>query len=421
MARDPDLNTAMSHAKTPAPRIWPTLVAGLALAAQGPAQEQRDWRLPFRSPQANLVPPEAMYEHLRPMFQIAQQAPREQKRFDSNGAEVVDDPIWQQHYEKLVGMYQDAGYLSSVIRDSQHVLDRRIAFYAAFFVPDEDHVFNLIGHIPGEPVRELREEAFARAVEYLAVQLPRKNPGDLAHWSTIEVGPAGEKPPRPGEFTFDLDPVPFVALLGTKEDIDKRQVLWFFARCVEIRPAYALVVLERCRPTLRAIAAGPPSKLRDSLRDLCEQMDPDSEREAPATDAPGSKVRDWLDAIDHALLPPIRPVSSGLVELYPSDDLDRIVRVGRAHLENGQAGSPRNGKTDQGGFYRGLRIAELPEPLDLLRIPAGTVITAVNGSPVADCAGLLKLLDRMLPATRSLLVEFVDEKGHVGAIEFRRR
>ncbi|MFO1053618.1 MAG: hypothetical protein U1F36_15495 [Planctomycetota bacterium] len=399
-----------------------TLVAPLAALtlATCPLRAQADWRMPFRSPQSNMVPPEEMFSHLQPMFEIAQHVPANKRRFEE-GVEIVDDPTWQMHHKALLAMRQDPGYLSAVIRDSRHSPDRRIAFYGAFYVTTTNDVFNLIGHIPGEPVRELREEAFKRAVEYLAVYLPKVNPGDLAEWNKLVVGPGGKKPPRPGDFTDQLDPAPFAALLALPEEIDQRQVLWFFARCVEIRRSFAKEVLESCRDTLRAIAAKDSKDLRSSLFDLLTQLDPDPKRKHPEIDGPTSEALAWLKTVEHELLPPIRRISSGLVDLYDSDDLDAVVRAGTALLESGQLGSSRNGKTAQGTSYRGVRIDQTPAPLDLLGLPVGTIVTAVNGAPVGDTARLYALLKKLAPVTRSYVVEYVDPQGGVGAIEFRRR
>ena len=393
-------------------------------SAQDPAatnQPQTDWRMPFRSPGQNVLPLESIFQHLRPMYRTAQTAPRERKRFDETGAEVVDDPGWIKHHDELLAMPQDPGYLSVIIRDSQHVTDRRIAFYGAFYVPVVEHVFNLIGHIPGEPVREVREEAFLRAVEYLAVHFSRRNDGDLEEWRRLEVGPAGTRPPRPGDWSYALDPAPFAALLSVGEDADRRQVLWFFARCVDIRRDFARDVLNAIRPTLKTLLAGDPSPVRAAARDLLDRMDPDPKRARPAAEAAATELVAWLEHVDREWFPPIRRISSGLVELWPSDDLDRVVRVGEAALQTGGAGSTVAGKTGDGSAYRGLQVAEVPEPLDRLGLFPGMVITAVNGVPVADTVGLLNLLRRTVSTTRSYLVEYVGPDQRIAAIEYRRR
>ena len=85
------------------------------------------------------------------------------------------------------------------------------------------------------------------------------------------------------------------------------------------------------------------------------------------------------------------------------------------------AGSTSTGKTSTGSPFRGLLLAEVPAPLDKLGLFPGMVITAVNGAPVADCAGLLSLLQRAAPNTRSYLVEYVAPDKQLCAIEYRRR
>lgn len=400
------------------------LLSAVASGAQEPGQSnqaQIDWRMPFRAPQQNVLPLEPIYEHLRPMYRIAQSAPREQKRFDETGAEVVDDPAWQKHHTALLEMQQDPGYLSVIIRDSRNVTDRRLAFYGAFYVPVVEHVFNLIGHIPGEPLREVREEAFLRAVEYLAAQFGKKNEGSLEDWRKLEVGPAGTKPPRPGDWSYALDPAPFAALMRVGEDADRRQVLWFFARCVDIRREYAREVLPAIRGQLATLLGGEPSPVRAAAHDLLTRLDPDPARTRPAADGPSASLVAWLSAIEYELFPPIRRISSGLIELYASDDLDSIVRVGEGALRTGSAGTTSSGKTSGGSPFRGLLLAEVPAPLDKLGLFPGMVITAVNGAPVADCAALLSLLQRAAPNTRSYLVEYVAPDKQLCAIEYRRR
>ena len=156
------------------------LATALALSPLAAAQEADpnavDWRMPFRSPQANLVPPEDMWAHLRPMYEIARQAAPDNVQIE-DGIEVVLDPSWLEHRKAFEAVRQDAGYVSLVLRDSKHVADRAIAFYGAFYLSDPQQVMQLIEHIPGEPSRGLREDAYRRAAGYIQAPPGRQGRG----------------------------------------------------------------------------------------------------------------------------------------------------------------------------------------------------------------------------------------------------
>ncbi|MGE0143513.1 MAG: hypothetical protein AB7I19_07170 [Planctomycetota bacterium] len=401
---------------TPLPNIGLLGALGL-LATAIAAQDPPDWRLPFRSPQANVVPPEAMFAELQPMFAIAQATSSGKRRFE-NGVEVVDDPQWQKHRDKLATMNFDAGYLSVVIRESQHPSDRRIAFFGAFYCPIGEYVMNLIGHIPGEPVRALREEAFARAVEWLAAHFDRRNPGDLEEWVKLKVGPAAQKPPRPGDYTFDLDLVPFVALLNTKEAIDQRQVLWFLARCIDIRKAFAPVVLDATRQRLAELITNGDQEVRAAIHDLLTAMEPKPDRVRPRADGEPAELQSWLAAIDHDLFPPIRRISAGRYEFFEGPETAELIRVGKEILASGEVGDTRNGRTKTGTPYRGFRIAKLPPPLDQIGIEPGWVVVGINGAPIATLESLRRAIEQNLAAKRGLFVEFIDPDGVARGLDF---
>jgi hypothetical protein len=405
--------------------LLPTLIllAPIGGAAQEPgaaAQQPRDWRLPFRSPDTNLVPPEEMYEKLRVMYEIARKAEPAKRSFDARGVEVIDDPAWQKLHDELMQMPQDAGYLSLVMRDSRSVGDRAIAFYGAFYVPDAQVVLQLIEHIPGEPGRSIREEAYPRAIAFLRVHLPKTNPGDLEEWLRTKTGPAGEKPPRPGDPSYALDPTPFVALLGVDDTRDQVQGLWFLRKCVEIRPELAEDYLALSKEMLRALFVSREKMVREAAQEFVKVADP-RHRTLPGVDAPPEEVAVWFEAVLYDAFPPIRRVSAGLVDLYPSDDLDQVVALGEKGLADGSLAQGAVGSTKKGGNYRGIAIRALPEPLDKLGLEIGWVITAINGTPVGSAAELLDLFRRTSHSRRSFLVEFVDSEGRTGAIEYRVR
>lgn len=403
-----------------------SLLAAPAAAQQEPTQDPAladDWRMPFRAPQSNLVPPENLWPHLKPMWDISRKSAPELKHFDERGVEVVEDPSWQRHHDALTQIAMDAGYLSAVIRESRHDVDRAIAFYGAFYVPDPATVINLIGHIPGEPVRAIREDAYVRAIEYLRVHLPARVPGDLEEWQKVRVGPGGQKPPRPGDFAFALDPSPFVALLSVDDPRDQEQALWFLSRLAELRPKLGTLSLDLAKARLRELVNDGNEKVRAAARAFVAILDPLVEgRDTPEDDAAPEAWTAWYDAVLHDVFPPIRRISEGLYDLYPSEDLDELVRVGRRALRDGSLVTGNaNGTTNSGAPFRGARIETLPEPLDRLGLEIGFVVTAINGVPTPTADAILRTLERSLPHQRRIFVEYVDPRGENRAIQYRRR
>jgi hypothetical protein len=382
-----------------------------------PAQEPADWRMPFRRPIANVEVPADVWKELRVMRELAMEHNAPLRHED--GVEVSDDPTWQKAYERLKGLRLDGGYLSAILRESGSATDRAIAFYGAFFVPDPALVLQLIAHIPGEPVRSLREDAYRRAVAYLAAHLPKNVPGDLEAWRQQPVPPNGQKPPRPGDPAYTLDPEPFVALLAVDDYKDHVQALWFLRECVRIRPQLAEPYLALTRERLRELLASEEPGVAAAAVEFVQEADP-QHRPKPPGDASDADRLAWLDAVLYDVFPPIRRVSSGLVELWPHADVDRLVELGRRGLGDGTLGEARNGKLKAGGPYRGFAIASLPEPLDRLGLAIGSVLTSINGVPVATGADLLRAVEAAVEHKRSFLVEYVRD-GVLEAMEFRLR
>ena len=392
-----------------APALAAICAAMLAPWCCAQADQVPDWRMPFRKPLVNLQPPEAMWEHLEPMLRIAAEAPAELRRFDEHGVEVVDDPRWRKHLEALRSMPFDAPYLSLVIRESKFEKDRQIAFYGAFLSPDPQQVFALIEHIPGEPSRAIRQDAYLRAASFLRAHPTRRPAADAG----------------PGEdglvAAMRVDPAPFVALLEVDDERDRLQALWFLARLGELRPEAGIEAIGLGHDALRAAAGAESQRERVALRDFVAILDPVDAREAPAKDAVADDVVAWFDVVHHDLYPPIRRRSSGLVDLHPSPELDEIVAAGARALRDGSIGTDAaTGSTKDGIAFRGFRLDVLPAPLDLLGLEHGWVITAINGLPTPSAESLLAALRRALPQARRFFVEYVDRQGEVGAVEFRR-
>ncbi|MEC7727001.1 MAG: hypothetical protein VYD05_15870, partial [Planctomycetota bacterium] len=118
--------------------------------------------------------------------------------------------------------------------------------------------------------------------------------------------------------------------------------------------------------------------------------------------------------------PPIRNLNDAIIQLYPSGERDAIVDAAIAALENDSIGDPFRGQGDDGKWYAGYRIARVPEPLAPLAIPAGAVITSVNGVTVDSGAALLAVVKKLAgrPRPTRLLVEYVRKSARY-AIEYR--
>ena len=159
--------------------------------------------------------------------------------------------------------------------------------------------------------------------------------------------------------------------------------------------------------------------IRDEAFELIAAADPKS-RPALPTDSDPSDVETWLSAVLYELYPPIRVISNGLIDLYPSADLDEVVEVGTELLKRDGIGSVRNGQTNNGAYYRGFHIGRTPEPLDKLGLPIGAIITSINGQPVSESAQLLEVIKTELEVRLQFLVEYVHD-GEMLAIEYRVR
>lgn len=408
------------------PQTRPFLCAVLALSL-GPSalhsqqdptgpEAETDWRMPFRSPDKDWSPPADVFRQLRSMYTYARK-PDAKLRFNEDGIEICEDPLWNEAYMRLLDLRQDAGWISQIIRISGSVEDREVALYGMFYNPDRKLVMQMLNHIPGEPVRRLRQDAMRRAMEFLRVHYPAKNEGDLEEWSKIRVGPAGELPPKPGEYSHELDEVPYFALLQVGDSIDQRQALWFLGELVKMRPALWQRYLAAAGPILYELLVADDVSVRTSAREFLMLVDP-AKREAPSVDAPKSERLAWIDAVMYDVFPPIRRVSPGQVDLYKSDDLDQLLEIGERLLREASLGDTAMGAFKNGQTWRGVQLKRLPTPLDKLGLEIGHVVTAINGVPVGTCADILRIFTAS-GWKRSFFVEFVDgEKSK--AMEYRR-
>ncbi|MGE3173730.1 MAG: hypothetical protein AB7O97_13985 [Planctomycetota bacterium] len=391
--------------------VAPLLVAALAaatLSAQDPhaaiAYPERDVLSPFRAPAEIVAPePEIVFTALRAMRRIAE-TPGASVSFDADGREVVDDPEWQRLHREVQRIGLDAGVLAGLMRKNRDGDLRDLAFYAAFHCTNIDYVCNLIGHIPGEPMRATREKAYPRAIEFLRAHLGRtfgslsKEQQDAVTASMPEPGsPAAQakgitRMPRAEDLLFGVNLKPFFQLLDLEEPADQAQALWFLAQCFEIRRDLAEAWLEPALPRVRQLLLGDHAEVRAQALLLLGTIAP-ADAAVPAADADREALEAFADAATRATFPPIRRISDGVLLLLPSADRDAIAAAGRAALTAGGIGEATFGKTPKGQPYRGLRIERMPAELEVLGIPLEAIVTAVNGVPINDAGSLLRAIE----------------------------
>jgi hypothetical protein len=405
-----------------------------AAAAQEPkhvAYPERDILSPFRSPTEVYAPPDKLFSLLRRMRELADD-PSLRRDFDKDGREVLDHEGWRRLQEEVDRIGIDASYLAGILRMSKNADDRATALYATFFCKQPDYVLNLISHIPGEPERRAREQAFPRAIGYLKAHLRRRF-GDLdaeqkklAVQALPQLGSPAAKAagikrlPRDEDHLHDLRLVPFFQLLDLDEPLDQAQGLWFLKEVFAIRGDLALLWLEPALPRVRQLLVADDPRVREQAIGLLHTIGPKDLRLAAVGEEPAA-LQAWADLAVRALFPPIRNLNDTIVQLQPSPERDAIVAAGKKALEGDSLGEPAFGKTKDGMPYRGLRIRHVPDDLKPLAIPVGAVITAVNGVQIDSSASALRTVQTELARRkhpRNLLVEYVlDDVSH--AVEYR--
>ncbi|MCC7395502.1 MAG: hypothetical protein IT455_00385 [Planctomycetes bacterium] len=421
---------AAASAQTPPP---PATTPAAPQQPSAVAYPERDILSPFRNPTDVYAPPDELFRLLRTMQAASERFP-DRRSYDEQGREVVDDPAWREAMAGLQEQRLDPGYLAQVMRLHRNSTDRATAFYAMFWADDVDHVFNLISHIPGEPVRRTREAALPRAVEYLRRHLGRRF-GDL---TTEQKQAALAAMPQPGspmakaqgvsrqptdaDHLHTLRMTPFFQLLDVDDALDQAQGLWFLKEVFTLRRDLAELWLEPALPRLRQLLRVADERVRTQAIALLQGLAP--EDLAPvAADADAAALERWAILVGKSMFPPIRNLNDAIVQLYDSPERDAIAAAGVRWLENGSIGGASDGQRKDGTRFYGCRVELLPEELKPLRIPLHAVITTVNGVPVRDAAAILATIKNQLEAQRKaspkrLFLEFVRD-GVDHAIEYR--
>lgn len=403
-----------------------------AAAAQQPLAKsgypERDILSPFRACDQIVGPPDAVYAQLR-ILRARAEDPATKKKL-VKGVEHVDDPVWRAAHAEVKRLGIDAGHLAQVMRGSRNADERDLAFYGAFLVDDVAYVVNLISHIPGEPVRSIREHALRRAVDYLREHVHVRW-GDLTEEQRkgITIPEPGSPAARSAGVTrkpVDADHlysprlIPFFQLLDVDDPVDQAQALWFLKELFAMRPDLALIWLEPALPRVEQLYVDGGPVVRPEAAGVLQTIGPKDLPPPPL----GGELADrlaWAKLAKSALFPPIRSLNDAVVQMHPSPERDAIAAAGREALEGASIGDPFTGKAKDGTMLRGFRVAHVPEALVPLRIPQGAVITAVNGAVVRDGKELLAEIRRQLATLRTpkkILVEYF-VGGEPRAVEYR--
>jgi hypothetical protein len=421
---------------TVATKLLLSAVVAVAVAPLGTAQQpldcgypERDILSPFRNPTDITAPPDELFRNLRIMRNIAAQEPQ-RVRLDAKGRQVVDNDAWRQAYDRVQELGLDAGMLAQMMRLHRNADQRAVAFFAGFYCDNIGYVMELISHIPGEPVRAIREQAMPMAVAFLRAHLGRTF-GDLSEEERGVVlanmpepgSPAAKargigRAPRDSDHLHSLRLAPFFQLLDVEEAIDRAQALWFLREVFELRADLASGWLEPALPRVtQLLVADEDEQVRAGAAALLQQVGPE-DLPPPPQDADARRA--WAQRAGKHLFPPIRNVNDAIVQLFPSEERDALVVAAVAALQNDSIGDPYRGQRDDGAWYSGYRVARVPEALAPLAIPAEAVITTVNGVAVQSGAALLKVVEKLTkrPRPTRLFVEYVRD-GETHAVEYR--
>lgn len=418
-----------------------TLATALALTTTVlalPAQQQtlsaypnRDELTPFRACTGIVAAPDAVFQQLRILREQAERTGAAVD-FDANGITTVNHPVWRQSLEELRKQNIDAGWLARILRESRNADERDLAFFGMFFCAEPGHVCNLIAHIPGEPERATRQKAYRRAVAYLRAHLARRfgDLGDEQRKALLENMPAVGSPaakamgitrtPVEADHLYVVNLTPFFQMLDLGEPVDQAQALWFLKEVFSVRPDLAKGWLEPAMPRVRGFLEGSEPLARTEARGLLAAVAPKTIRQ-PEAGAGEAEWTAWTVAVTKAVFPPIRTLSEALFALYPSEERTALAARVKEALSGDTLGDSASGKTEAGEQYWGFRVARLPKELEGLGVPAGAVVTALNGRPVRSAKDLLATGTNLLAmgrGQRSLFVDYVHE-GRKKAVEYR--
>jgi len=382
-------------------KLLPTL-AGAAVLAAAPAAQALPERF-FRNPTEDIEPPGDAFDDLKVMRRLARQ---HGVRTDEQGREVCDHPAWQEARKSLQRKMLNLGtFFGQILARSERRDDRALSAYGTFYLDDPQDVCKLITFFAEEPDRAIREPAFRRSIDFLRVWLPLD-----AEVESDDGEPAAPVP------LYKLEVGPYLGLLSQPDPRDQAQGLWFLAQLMDIRSDSRRTILDHAKAMLPYLLVSDHEDVREQARGFVLNADP-KRREPPAEDASNDDLQAWLTTVLEEVFPPIERISGGLILLRKSAELDRVREVGRPALTTVPIGETDADKLKSGQYVRGFRVQRLPEPLEKLGIPVGSVITTVNTTPVRTGRDILAALETAVP-TRRVLVEFA-YRGQTRFMEYR--
>ncbi len=166
------------------------------------------------------------------------------------------------------------------------------------------------------------------------------------------------------------------------------------------------------------LLASPLAQTRAQAIGLFQAIGP---KDLPAPPEDAAALTAWADEAAKSLFPPIRNLNDAIVQLQPGRERDAVAAAGLTALQDSSIVDPWVGKAKDGATARGVRVVTVPAALKPLAIPAGAVITSINGAGVRDAASLLATLTQLRQAgkpPRKLMVELLVD-GAPRAIEYR--
>lgn len=329
---------------------------------------------PFRRPLGvtDNIPGQArdLIADLTEMQRLAINANQLQLMIDPDGREICSIRAWTQAHEnvKANGLNME-GWLGKILREDNDVRTRRACIYGMFYFNDPQKIIQLISNLPGEPLRDLREAGFEFALRYMRVHYKKSSPQNPKFPDNGIVVPK-----------YEFNPLPFFLLLDQKQTIDQRQGLWFLTEVLKIRRDLGRVYFEELEDRLSKMLMSQDKDLRQQTIRFLAAIDQNQKR-VPKAEAEDATLKAWYDDISYELFPPIRHLSTGRCDLYPSEDLDNIIAAGKRVLIPALF-PPATARLKAGATRYGIRLGRVTEPLSKLGMPFNSVIVSINNQAV---------------------------------------
>jgi hypothetical protein len=356
---------------------------------------------PFRKPNKRVLDEKSskladLVHDLQIMRDIASKAETKALSVDKTGREICDGDGWDAAYERVrANSLKQEGWLGKVLLEDQNGLRRRAAAYGMFYFNNPQDVIHMISYLPGEPIHEIRTDGYHRALDFLKVHLPQSVPQNKAS----KFASSGIVVPR-----YNFNPLPFMQLLEQKSDLDRAEGLWVLSEVLRIRPDLGRAYFAEISHVLPKLLTSKSKMVRTRAVDFMAAIDTKRGRPALA-DAKDEERMKWFEQLDYELFPPIRHISTGRVELYPSKDRDDLVKACKQVMATDDA-LPKGTAKIKPTMRYGLRVNHLPKPLGLLGIPAGALIVAVNGGPTRTKAELMEWINDSLARRKKMLARY---------------